>query len=67
MIHSALSVVQCLTWPAEGGREEVREILPRRPHLHTGGVVATSQTSTVLHHPIQADKENMLTQTPPPT
>ena len=55
-----------LTWSAEGGREEVLVVQLHlvRPHLDTGGVVATSQTSTVLHHAVQADTENVLTQTP---
>ena len=47
--------LQSLTWSAEGRREEVREILMRRSDLHTGGVVATRQTSAMLHHTRQTD------------
>ena len=44
--------LQSLTWSAEGRREEVREILLLRSDLHTGGVVAARQTSTVLHNSV---------------
>ena len=49
--------MQCLTWSTEGGREEVGEILFLWPHLHTGRVVASSQTSAVLHNTVQTEEE----------
>ena len=52
--ETLLEVGRRSTWSAEGRREELREILMRRSDLHTGGVVASSQTTAVLHHTVQA-------------